>query len=140
MRPIFTLGYSGSAVLPLREWLEREDSLLIDVRFSPRSRDPQWRQKNLQAVFGQRYVHVEAFGNENFRGGAIRLHDAVQGVKIVAAMLETNPVALCCVCPGDPTRCHRSLAARLISEATGAAIIHLTPGDFAPVRQQLDLL
>lgn len=138
MNTLFSLGYSGVRLEAVNQWLDAHDALLVDVRFKPFSRNPEWRQPHLQRVLGSRYRWVRALGNLNYRGGPSRLVEEAEGVRIVVAMMESNPVVLTCIC-SDPRVCHRWTAANLISEATGAKIVHLRPSDFGP-SEQLDLL
>ena len=138
MNTLFSLGYSGVRFESVAHWLDTHDAVLVDVRYSPGSRNPQWRQPYLQRVLGPRYRWVKALGNVLYRQNGIRLVDPARGVEVVAAMIESNPVVITCMCP-DRQVCHRSVAARAISEATGAMVTHLVPADFRPA-QQWDLL
>ena len=135
---LFSLGYSGVRFEAVTQWLDQHDALLVDVRFKPFSRNPQWRQSYLQRVLGPRYWHVPELGNLNYKGGRIQLMDEAAGVRTVSEMLERTPVALLCVC-SDHATCHRTVAAEAIKASTSVTITHLTPADFGPA-EQLDLL
>jgi integrase len=139
MNSLFSLGYSTLKVEQVKTWLDQHDALLVDVRHSPQSRNPQWRQPYLQRLLGSRYRYVPEFGNLAYRtSGPIQLVDETAGVRIVSELLEQRPVVLLCQC-ADHTSCHRSVAAAAISKATGVRITHLGPDDFAPATQ-LELL
>lgn len=102
---IYTAGYSGKSL----DWLEQKSSelgaLVIDVRYSPNSRNPTWRESHLRNKLGTRYSHVKALGNKNYRGTTIQLADWDAGLKIIEYI--NQPVILLCVCE-DPTVCHRT--------------------------------
>lgn len=131
MHTIYTLGYSGIQPEQLRAAAEQHDLVVLDVRFSPRSRRPEWTRKRLQALLGERYVHLPALGNINYKGeGPIQLADPETGIAAAAKVLEGQPVLLLCACR-DVQTCHRRDAADLLAAATGAPVVHWTPGDLA---------
>jgi len=74
-RRAFTAGYAGRRPEALARLAERLDLTVFDVRFSPTSRDPRWRRPHLEKLLGDRYRHVGALGNVNYKGGPILLAD-----------------------------------------------------------------
>jgi uncharacterized protein (DUF488 family) len=132
-RTIYTLGYGGGwdHALVLRA-IEAVDGILVDIRFKPSSRDPRWRQPALRRVFGERYLWLQAFGNENYKGGPVRLLDPDDGVARVAALLgHGTPPILMCACRGW-AGCHRRNAAELASSQLGVPVVHLEAMRFQP--------
>jgi len=135
MQQLYTVGYQNVRQQEsLRRWIEEHKAWLIDVRFSPRARDPQWRQKHLEDVFGFRYQWVQALGNKNFKGGPTDLADVQTGVRVVSQLLKTGPVVLMCAC-WSWTTCHRREAADAIIEAVGGNVIHLQPADLPKIEK-----
>jgi uncharacterized protein (DUF488 family) len=126
MPTIYTAGYSR-----LREprrllaLLDELDALVIDVRLKPWTRFEGWSRKDREALFGARYRWIEAFGNDNYAGEGVRLHDPARGLAEVGPILESRSVILLCGC-ADPTHCHRSTVAARLAAATGCPIVHLS--------------
>ena len=109
MKPkVYTVGYSGRKVSELLEIIKELDAVVFDIRFSPRSRAPQWDQGQLQSVLGESYRHESGFGNRNYRGGPISLVNYEAGKLAIEA--SPKSVILMCVCK-DTAICHRSLIA-----------------------------
>jgi len=101
---VYTLGYSGRKMDEIEALVAEREAILFDVRFSPRSRDPVWSGSSLRRVFGQRYRHIRAFGNRNYRDGPIEIVDFEAGVEAIRR--SGRPVILMCGCR-DYRTCHR---------------------------------
>jgi len=109
---IYTIGYSGRTPSELLEIVELLGAQLVDVRYSPASRLPQWSGLRLRQLFGERYTHLRQFGNVNYKnGGPIQLVDYASG-KVYLDALE-RPAILMCVC-SNPAICHRTTIANLL--------------------------
>lgn len=108
---IYTAGYSGKSL----EWLDQKSAelgaLIIDVRYSPNSRNPTWRESHLRNKLGTRYTHVKELGNENYRGSTIQIADWETGKKIIDHI--DQPIILLCMCK-DPEVCHRTTIAQML--------------------------
>jgi hypothetical protein len=65
---IYTLGYAHAEVTELVS-LARDGALIVDIRYHPTSRWPQWRQGALRQVLSGAYSHERWLGNVNYRGG-----------------------------------------------------------------------
>lgn len=129
---IYTMGYAGWAPADLRDEVLRLSAALVDVRFAPTSKSPQWRKEALAELLGPRYTHLPALGNRNaFTGGPAVLAHPERALGPVAALLACGPIVLLCGC-ADPQRCHRGLAASFLAERLGAEIIHIR----SPVREK----
>jgi uncharacterized protein (DUF488 family) len=129
MNTIYTIGYSGLKPDRLLAAAENYNLLVVDVRYSPRSRQPEWSRKRLQELLGARYLHVPAFGNINYKGdGPIQLADPEAGKAVVVERLAQQPVLLLCACK-DWQTCHRLAVATVLHEATGADVVHWSPKD-----------
>lgn len=126
MDTIYTLGYMASTPDALAAYVDQHDALLVDIRYAPYSRNPNWGGPALRGRFGARYVACRAYGNVNFRGGPIQLDDPDAAVRQLGPLLERQNVVLLCCC-SNPSTCHRKVAAEHLSAATGAPVVHL-PG------------
>jgi uncharacterized protein (DUF488 family) len=111
MREVYTAGYSGRTPEVFKKIVVQMDAVVLDIRFSPVSRNPRCGKGSLECLLNERYKHVRAFGNRNYRGGAIELVDPEAGVKIVEKLKKT--AILLCVC-ADYESCHRKVVAELL--------------------------
>jgi uncharacterized protein (DUF488 family) len=130
MSTVYTVGYSGRAPQEIADIAASLGAAVVDIRFNPQSRRPEWnggRLRTLLAEQGVRYAHVKALGNENYKGGEIKLYQPDLGVKMVQELLGTQPVLLLCACREVAT-CHRSTAAELLQERLGVEVVHLPFG------------
>ncbi len=128
---VYTYGYTSSTPADLAAYVKELDAYLIDIRFSPRSRVPQWRGHMLYEVMGMtahgrpRYRHIGELGNVNYlTDGPIQLAAPEEGVREIAPYLAARPVILLCGCR-DWRACHRRAAAALIAATLGGTITHL---------------
>lgn len=129
MSNVYTFGYERRKPAEIREEAKRLDAVVIDVRFSPRSRAVGWSLTELKRMLGPQYVHMKALGNLNYR----RPHrpwvivDAAGGIEAVTAFLRTgrNVILLCY--EERPETCHRSAIAQQIADHAGCEVEHLLP-------------
>jgi uncharacterized protein (DUF488 family) len=114
---IFTFGYQGKRAVDLMARLVELDAVLCDVRLSPRSRwQPEWNQNQLVKLMGDRYLHLPALGNRNYRGdGPVEIADLSIGLRTVLDLAATRSVVLMCVC-SKLTGCHRETIAEALHE------------------------
>jgi hypothetical protein len=122
---VYPCGYAVHG--PLIEALMQQDPglLLIDTRYSPRSRIPGWSETTLRRRFGERYRWAgTTLGNVNYaRGGPITL--AAPGITgLIHCLREGHSLILLCGCR-DYASCHRRLIVEMLVERFPAAtIIH----------------
>ncbi|GIK37881.1 MAG: hypothetical protein BroJett011_17140 [Chloroflexota bacterium] len=124
LQSLYTFGYSGKQPDELLALVEQLDAVVADIRFSPRSRIPQWNGGRLAQLLGDRYHHLPALGNRNYKDGPVEIVDLEAGLPQVADLLVHQPVILLCVC-ADIQHCHRRLAAEAIVARYGASLTHL---------------
>ena len=137
MTTIFTLGYTGTKPEQIKALAARLHAVVVDVRFSPRSRVPQWAEANLKALLGKQYMHVKDLGNVNYRGdGPMKLLDPGKAAITLGPILKQQSVILLCACK-DVETCHRKKAAEYLAEAFSLPVVHLGPKDLA-ASQKLD--
>jgi hypothetical protein len=115
-----TLGYaSQSASCILETLLSEPGTLLVDVHMHPGSHSyPEWRAKALERRYGERYVHVPAFGNVHYRTPEqpIQLADSAAGVSWAIPLLhQGRNLVLLCVCKNEE-QCHRKLVLDLLTQ------------------------
>ena len=114
MPQVYTFGYSGRKLSDLVTLAEELDATVFDIRYSPRSRAPQWNKSSLMAALGDRYRHCRDFGNINYRGGPIELVNYEAGKQAIEQ--SDRAVILMCMCK-DLRSCHRNhVAERLAAE------------------------
>lgn len=111
---VYTIGYSGRKPEELKQIAKDLNATLLDIRFSPRSRLPQWAGSNVKSLVDGDYQHIKALGNANYKGdGPVEIVDYAAGRAAIRA--NQRPVILMCAC-GDPTHCHRTVVANMLRE------------------------
>ena len=126
MHELYDVGYQELRDIELLHKVVKElGALLIDIRFSPRSRDAQWNKSTLEKRFGESYLHLKELGNKHYHGGEIEFVDLDAGLDFVAAELEKRPVILMCAC-WQRSSCHRFLAVKAFEERYGVSSIQMT--------------
>jgi uncharacterized protein (DUF488 family) len=123
----YTTGYTGKRVEQLPALLDFYDAVLADIRFAPVSRHLQWTRNYLALMLKDRYRHVPALGNRNYKthGGAIQIHNLEIGIRLIESW-ETN-VILLCACE-KLENCHRRLVKAEL-ERRGHDVCEITDWD-----------
>ncbi len=142
---LWTAGYEGAGLARFLETLaEARIALLIDVRFNPWSRNPDFTKRALAghlAGAGIDYLHLSPLGSPDALRAVARSGDRVAYRAGYLAHLQTLAasaardeavararacrVALMCM-EADPVRCHRSLLAMCLTEEHGFDVVHLS--------------
>ncbi len=126
--PLFTYGYQHGRPADLEAYIEA-GALIVDIRFSPFSKNPMWAKDALSARFGSRYLHLRELGNPNYRTpeSGISLYRPEVGIPYLAGLLEDQPVCLLCVCP-QVYCCHRLVVSRMMKDLLpDLGVWHLAP-------------
>jgi hypothetical protein len=122
----YTTGYTGKAVEQLPGLLDFYDAVLADIRFAPHSRHLQWTKNYLALMLKERYRHVAALGNRNYKtAGAIQIHNLEIGIRLIQSW-EKN-VILLCACQ-DLENCHRRVVKNEL-EKRGQEVAELASWD-----------
>jgi uncharacterized protein (DUF488 family) len=130
----YTLGYTGRKLAEIIRILEERDAILFDIRYSPRSRNPDYNKDYLQAALKDRYVWVKDLGNVNYNViSPIKIANYPAGKARITA--TTKPVVLMCVCE-DPAHCHRTVVADLLL-ADGFTVEEILKGTADAVQGEL---
>lgn len=111
-RVAYTAGYSGRKAADLKALALRLGAVVIDIRFSPRSRVAEWNQGRLERLLAPEvaYYHVPSLGNINYAdGGDIQISDLSAGIRVLETASPDQPLILLCVCKQAST-CHRCVA------------------------------
>lgn len=126
---IYTAGYSRTEPAELATLALALRAVVVDIRYSPRSRRSEWAGENLKWTLkarGVRYEHERGLGNVNYGGrGPIKLLDPDGAIKRLRPILEWESVILLCIC-ADVSKCHRMPAAEALASGTSREIVHLT--------------
>jgi uncharacterized protein (DUF488 family) len=106
---IYTAGYYGRDINEFKATVEGLNAVVVDIRLVPQSRfTPQWRQKNLQTLFGENYLHIKELGNKGFKEKRIEIADPEAGFDILLQI--KRDMILLCACK-DYEKCHRKVIA-----------------------------
>lgn len=125
---VYTIGYTGRKPADIEKVVKDLDAILLDIRFSPYSRVSHWMGYSLRAKFGDRYHHVKALGNANYKGGSVEIVDYAAGRDTIESL--DKPVILMCAC-GDPATCHRTVVAEML-RADGFTVAEIDQSFTAP--------
>lgn len=123
---IYTFGYSGRQLSELQAICDEVNGCVVDVRYSPRSRNPTWTRKRLQDALGDRYAWVRGFGNINYRTeGQIVLAGFDGAAAALGTLLPAgrSPIMLCAC--SEPTSCHRAVVASRVAALFGSRVVNL---------------
>ena len=127
MNVLYTLGYTGIEPFQLLSLAQFLRAVVIDTRYSSRSRAPQWNGMELAKLFGKRYEHLPALANLNYKsGGPIEIN--LPNIQQVVSILTGQSVILICSCP-DVETCHRRIVAGMVKAAFSCSVIHLSKED-----------
>ena len=105
LKNFYTTGYTGKRVEQLPALLDYYDAVLADIRFAPHSRHLEWTRNYLALMLKERYRHVAALGNRNYKThDSIQIHNLEIGIRLIGSW-EKN-VILMCAC-AELENCHR---------------------------------
>lgn len=135
---IYTCGYTSTKPGQWQSAAKKLDLTVIDTRISPISRNAEaWNKEALQALLGNRYVHVRELGNRNYRGGEIAILDLPRGTAQVVPYLRSGKsILLMCACTSHHT-CHRTIVACELAAITGCKIVNWTANDLRAAAEAL---
>ena len=129
MNKLYTWGYLGSRPEDLAYYINALHAWLVDIRFNPVSRRPEWNQVPLMQLSSHGYAYIAALGNRNYKGaGPIELAKPEASLDVMRHTLSHQPAILLCACKQLET-CHRKVAAEYLAEKLGVDVEHL-PGRF----------
>lgn len=133
---LLTIGYTGQdAQQRLEALLAQPSTVLVDIRFKPRSRwRPEFNQAALMKRYGShKYEHCQALGNMNYNrpGEPIKIWKPEEGVQQVIRFLrQRHTVILLCACK-NYFQCHRRTAYELVVAAfSNMGEIYPQPSNF----------
>jgi uncharacterized protein (DUF488 family) len=106
---IYTAGYYGRDINEFKATAKELNTVVVDIRLVPQSRfTPQWRQKNLQTLLGENYLHIKELGNKGFKEKRIEIADLEAGLGVLTQI--KRDMILLCACK-DYEKCHRKVIA-----------------------------
>ena len=117
-KQVYLTGYTGKKPADLKAMVERMNARLIDIRYSPNSRVPQWRQPALVELLGDAYYHIISFGNVAYKEKRIQIYNFDAGESWLFWHFQDHPeqpVILMCACK-DATTCHRTEVGNRLKE------------------------
>ncbi len=111
---IYTTGYTDRDIALLPALLTTLDAILIDIRFTPTSKQLQWQKDYLRLLLKDKYLHVSHLGNRSSKeSGKQSIQNINLGIKIITE-LKTN-LLIMCECQRIEA-CHRQEISRRLSE------------------------
>jgi uncharacterized protein (DUF488 family) len=118
MKQLYDIGYQSIDRDLLFAAIQRLNAVLVDVRYSPRSRDVKWNGASLADLLKDSYVHIPEFGNKNYKGDSIELANPEAGLLMLYQIVFERPAILMCAC-WNRDWCHRKLVAKLFESKYG---------------------
>ena len=111
---IYTTGFTDRDIALLPALLKSLDAILIDIRFTPTSKQVQWQKDYLRLLLRNKYLHVPHLGNRSSKeSGKQAIQNTILSIKIITE-LKTN-LLLMCECQRIED-CHRQEISRRLSE------------------------
>lgn len=105
------------------------DSVVVDIRFQPHTRNPEFSLEHLQETLKGRYVHIGELGNKNYKGeGEIQLVNAEAGVAKIHSLLAEKSVIVICAC-WKRSDCHRLVVSSEYEKRHGVASTAISRSD-----------
>ena len=126
---VHTMGYTGRTVEDIANAAKALRAIVVDIRYSPRSKAGCWNGPALRSrleMLGVDYVWMPEFGNVNYKTPArpIMLKDPNAGCKKLRKLTENgSAVILLCACP-KASECHRTRVAEGMARRFGSKIRH----------------
>lgn len=107
---LYDFGYQSIKTgQDLKLLAEALDAVVLDIRHSPKAKNPDFAGSNLATLLEARYQHVPELGNTSYKSthGEITFKDFEAGAARVRALLEagTNVIVMCAC--WQRTACHR---------------------------------
>jgi uncharacterized protein (DUF488 family) len=119
---IFATGYAEQDINNLKPLVEGLDTILVDIRFAPYSKEMFWRKVFLKTLLGDKYLHIANLGNRSFKESD---KCAIQNLQLgIETLLGLNMDSiLFCVCSAREN-CHRRVIAEELQKR-GIEIIEI---------------
>jgi hypothetical protein len=130
---LYTFGYLSARAERIFQELIAVRTPIVDIRFSPDSRNPHWKQDAIAARPGIIYHHIQELGNELYKQALtgqftephIQIADIDTGLTRLEAILQEHKrAAIFCAC-SSKTKCHRLTVATEAQARLSVQIIHL---------------
>ena len=118
---LYDIGYQDlKSSDQLHRIAETLNARVVDIRFSPGSKDPQWRADKLARTLGKAYHYEQRLGNRTYktpRGNrpVINIADMAGGTNALLGLLKLSNVIIMCACWNRLT-CHRYKVLRHIND------------------------
>jgi len=106
---IYHAGYREPGTLELidQALADHPELVLIDIRYTPESKNSQWTKSAFFKRHGERYSWIQDLGNVNHKEpGNIRIANPEKGIAKLTEILAQHSVILLCGCP-EYDNCHR---------------------------------
>lgn len=127
---IYTIGYRIlDNVSSLSRLAELTGAPIVDIRFNPFTSKEfnRYRLGDQAKINGWSYYWIKELGNENYRGGNIRIHALHLGLKKMGVLIERHKSIVLMCCCESPLLCHRSTVCRAwLKLNPGEKISHIT--------------
>lgn len=127
MSTLYTMGYLAARSEKKLRDLITMGIPVVDTRYNPASKHPEWRKEYLEKVEGLAYYWVGALGNVNYKSKEpnIQIKDMGTGINQLADILSKHGKAcLLCAC-ASRSRCHRSVVAEEAVKRLGLKVVHI---------------
>jgi hypothetical protein len=134
MKQAFLTGYTGKPTRTPAQLLQLAinlEAIVVDSRYSPRSRVQHWNRDWLRFALQDRYRWLQDFGNEAYKLGTIRLSNPNGGIFRLDALGVSRAIVLCACADGET--CHRKQVGEYLA-ANGWEVREVTAQDWKDAR------
>ncbi len=126
---IYHAGYRTPGTLELidQALADHPELILIDIRYTPESKNSQWTKSAFFKRYGDRYIWLKDLGNINHKEpGKICIAQPEKGIATLQGLLKEHAVILLCGCP-EYENCHRKSIIELYVQKQLASDPHFCP-------------
>lgn len=140
---VYSVGYTDlQAPRVVESLMGNPSTLLIDTRYSPNSRRPEWSKRALEQKYGARYRWAGQYlGNVNYQQkGSIKLADPEAGISGLRMFLAKGyDLILLCACK-EYEQCHRKTVIELLQQQEPMVVVEHPLTEAIPGLRALSIL
>jgi uncharacterized protein (DUF488 family) len=132
MQTLYTMGYLAPRSDKKLRDLITMNIPVVDTRYNPTSKHPEWRKEHLDQMVGIAYYWVQDLGNLTYKEALngrveeldIKIKDIDAGINQLANILDKHGKA-CLLCACASKKCHRFIVAEEAVKRLDVRVTHI---------------